>query len=403
MRFVAAILFILGLLVTLPTLAAGSSSQERAAVVKIGFIGPTNSPSVNAPDGLGAAQAFVAALNQRGGLKGRRVQLIYCNDKNDSNTAADCGRQIVQAGAIAVVGGQVLGSASLLPVLEAAKIPRIGGFAFSAADFTSPDSYLFGADFFGWQTAAAYAVKVLHQPKFSLVNLDVATANGWIPSIAEAIKNAGGTVTSNTKVPGGNADWAPIASSAAQGSPNGILGLLQAPVAVTLMLEMQREGIPWSVWIAGSMTSQGLAQLGPLGGKLLQYSPYPPFNARLPWVKEMVKELNESYLAGNFAANPRTVASPNVYPVFLGIKSIEYLSKGMKTVTGPNLKAALDKAKNIPLGGLIPPWTPSRKGPTGYERVSNNAFYLFTYKNGAPRLYTPKPVTLAAIIAGKVK
>lgn len=61
-------------------------------------------------------------------------------------------------------------------------------------------------------------------------------------------------------------------------------------------------------------------------------------------------------------------------------------------MTAAEVKPYLDTAKNISLLGLLPPWTPSRKGPSGWRRVSQPYLYLMTVKNGQVVLFQKNPV-----------
>jgi hypothetical protein len=103
----------------------------------------------------------------------------------------------------------------------------------------------------------------------------------------------------------------------------------------------------------------------------------------------------------NAAAGSQRVSSLGTW---LGYYVIEKLAKTIPSgkLNAASLTKALNSAKNIDMGGVIPPWTPTKAGATGYSRVSNPAMYLFSYtSSGAPRLLVPKPVTVAQAISGK--
>ncbi|MFF3845817.1 ABC transporter substrate-binding protein [Streptomyces sp. NPDC002328] len=103
-----------------------------------------------APEGTGAtnkpgmpafAKAYARWINANGGLGGRQLTVLTCNDHNNTVDAAKCARQAVKEKAVAVVGSYSQHSDSFLPHLEGAGIPYIGGYGVTNAEFTSPLSY----------------------------------------------------------------------------------------------------------------------------------------------------------------------------------------------------------------------------------------------------------------------
>jgi ABC-type branched-subunit amino acid transport system substrate-binding protein len=392
----------LGTMVSIAWLSASSATAASKSVVRIGLVAPTDAPILSNPDAFGAAQAFVEALNKNGGLHGHHVDLVYCDDKGDPNIAAQCGQQMVSSHVIAVIGGGVLGSASLNPILAQAGIARIGAIAFTTSDYTSPNVFLFAADPIGQDVAAAYMSKTLRIRNIAIVASDNATANSWVPGIASAIQKTGGNVTSTVSVPAGVADWSPVAASAESGSPAGVVGILQTSQAVPLMQSLQSEGFSWAYWQLASITTAGLQQMGPaLSSRVLQYQAYPPFNSKLPAVKDMIQQLQTAYNHGDSNANPTTVTAVQSYSEFLAIKALQDITAGMSDISAKTVFAALKKAKNLNLGGIIPPWTPEKPGPAGYPRLSNDADYMIGYNGTVPYLRVKKPITLAQAESGK--
>ncbi|MFI6037650.1 ABC transporter substrate-binding protein [Streptomyces sp. NPDC051315] len=103
-----------------------------------------------APEGTGAtnkpgmpafARAYARWVNAHGGLSGRKLTVLTCNDHNDGVDAAQCARRAVKEKAVAVIGSYSQHSESFLPPLEGAGIPYIGGYGVTNDEFTSPLSY----------------------------------------------------------------------------------------------------------------------------------------------------------------------------------------------------------------------------------------------------------------------
>ncbi|MFI8442494.1 ABC transporter substrate-binding protein [Streptomyces rochei] len=102
---------------------------------------PQDTGATNKPGMPAFAQAYARWVNGSGGLGGRKLNVLTCNDHNDRVGAAKCARRAVNEKAVAVVGSYSQHADSFLPVLEGAGIPYIGGYGITNTEFTSPLSY----------------------------------------------------------------------------------------------------------------------------------------------------------------------------------------------------------------------------------------------------------------------
>ncbi|MEV7786200.1 ABC transporter substrate-binding protein [Streptomyces sp. NPDC088106] len=87
------------------------------------------------------AEAYARWINSQGGIDGRRLSVLTCNERNEAAAATRCARRAVEEEAVAVVGSYSQYADSFLPTLEAAGIPYIGGYGITNDEFTSPLSY----------------------------------------------------------------------------------------------------------------------------------------------------------------------------------------------------------------------------------------------------------------------
>ncbi|MFI5663400.1 ABC transporter substrate-binding protein [Streptomyces sp. NPDC051684] len=102
---------------------------------------PEKTKATNMPGMPAMARAYARWINAHGGIGGRPLKVLTCNDHNDSVDAARCARSAVEHKAVAVVGSYSQYSNAFLPLLESAGIPYIGGYGATEAEFTSPLSY----------------------------------------------------------------------------------------------------------------------------------------------------------------------------------------------------------------------------------------------------------------------
>jgi ABC-type branched-subunit amino acid transport system substrate-binding protein len=102
---------------------------------------PSDTKATNKPGMPAFAQAYARWINAHGGINGRKLNVLTCNERNDSVAAAKCARTAVKRNVVAVVGSYSQYGDSYLPELEGSGIPYIGGYGVTTAEFTSPVSY----------------------------------------------------------------------------------------------------------------------------------------------------------------------------------------------------------------------------------------------------------------------
>jgi branched-chain amino acid transport system substrate-binding protein len=82
----------------------GPVDSATGAPVKVGIISDGVTAAFDASDELRAAKATAEFWNERrGGIGGRPIQVLTCETGGDPSGATDCGNQMIQDGAVAVV------------------------------------------------------------------------------------------------------------------------------------------------------------------------------------------------------------------------------------------------------------------------------------------------------------
>ncbi|MEU7425866.1 ABC transporter substrate-binding protein [Streptomyces sp. NPDC040750] len=119
----------------------GTSSGSGAATVKVMTWAPQETDATNKPGMPAMARAYAKWINSHGGVHGRRLDVLTCNDHNDSVGAAKCARRAADENVVAVVGSYSQFGDSYLAPLEGAGIPYIGGYGVTNDEFTGSMSY----------------------------------------------------------------------------------------------------------------------------------------------------------------------------------------------------------------------------------------------------------------------
>ncbi|GAA2425116.1 ABC transporter substrate-binding protein [Streptomyces macrosporus] len=102
---------------------------------------PQGTKATNMPGMPAMAEAYARWVNATGGINGRTLRVLTCNDHNDSVRAARCAHRARTEGAVAVVGSYSQHGRTFMAALESAGIPYIGGYGITDEEFTSPLSY----------------------------------------------------------------------------------------------------------------------------------------------------------------------------------------------------------------------------------------------------------------------
>ncbi|MFJ5026706.1 ABC transporter substrate-binding protein [Streptomyces sp. NPDC088560] len=118
--------------------ATGGSGDDP---IKVMTWAPENTDATNKPGMPAMARAYGKWINAHGGVNGRKLEILTCNDHNDSVGAAQCARQAAQENVVAVVGSYSQFGDSFLSPLESAGIPYIGGYGVTSDEFTGQMSY----------------------------------------------------------------------------------------------------------------------------------------------------------------------------------------------------------------------------------------------------------------------
>jgi ABC-type branched-subunit amino acid transport system substrate-binding protein len=102
---------------------------------------PVGTSATNMPGMPAMAKAFEGYVNGQGGLDGRRLKVLTCNERNDAVAVTKCAQEADDAGAVAVVGSYSQEGSSFIAALEADDIPYIGGYGITADEYQSLMSF----------------------------------------------------------------------------------------------------------------------------------------------------------------------------------------------------------------------------------------------------------------------
>jgi ABC-type branched-subunit amino acid transport system substrate-binding protein len=371
--------------------------------VKIGIIAPEGTAVFNLNESVASANAAVDALNARGGLAGHKVELDYCNDKGDPNQTATCARQMVSDKVLAVVGGGVLNPTVIPPILAKADIPWIGDDAQSSVEFNSSNMFLFSGG-----AASGYALMAARDGKAGIPTTvlvaDVPSGKTLGEGLNQTATTAGKGFIATVNVPPTAADFSPIVAAAKLGTAKAAMLVVGATQTAQFIQAAIASGASTTYEWASEPQEDIIKALGS-SAKFEYASPFPVLtkSSDNAWVQRYLSELDARAKTGdNDAKNAEEHPASTGIQSWLAIQAIEVLVKSgaLTDLTSSSLLTALKSAQNLDLGGVIPPWTPDKAGPTGLSRVSNPYYYIDSYVGGNVTQLTPKAITAQDIISG---
>lgn len=174
-----------------PGVTGGSGDDP----IKVMTWAPSGTSATNKPGMPAMAAAYARWVNAHGGINGRKLKVLTCNDHNDTVNAAKCARRAVAEGVVAVVGSYSQFGDSYFAPLEGAGIPYIGGYGVTNQEFTSTYSYPVNG---GQPTLLAGLGKALAGScgPVALVRPD-SIAGDQLPAVLDAGLESGGHAAAN--------------------------------------------------------------------------------------------------------------------------------------------------------------------------------------------------------------
>jgi ABC-type branched-subunit amino acid transport system substrate-binding protein len=122
-----------------------TAAKPTGAPIKVMVEAPVDSQVLPYPNIPETARLFKEHINAKGGIKGRPLEVVVCDDQADAGKAAACARTAVEEKVVANVGGFTLDVGQGIPIYEENKIAWFGECCpIRSQEFTSPISFPMG-------------------------------------------------------------------------------------------------------------------------------------------------------------------------------------------------------------------------------------------------------------------
>jgi ABC-type branched-subunit amino acid transport system substrate-binding protein len=383
------------LALTLTLAACGGDEKGGTAgggeTVTIMAFGSFSNPPFVLPEIVTGAQAAVDRVNADGGVGGRQLELLTCDDEGNPNGAAACGRKAVEEDVAAVVGAFTLFGDSVIPLLERGKIPYVLPTAISTMENNSPVSFPVGSG----ATASAGALTALAESgcrQVAALNTDVAPARFAHDAYVVPAAEAAGIEVEPFYVPVTTTDIGPTVSQAlASGADCFQLGV-GAQLSSSALVSLAQSGASvTSGSNALALPESILAQIPKESRGFLAVSNY-----AYPSTGDPVALQVQEDMAAIDPDAPVNDASINAYAAVL---VFQQAAEGLDEITGAAVLEALDGMDTIDVG-LFPAADLADAGfISDVPRLAASTLRVYRAENGA---YVPSDqadVDLSSVFA----
>ncbi|CAA9470408.1 MAG: hypothetical protein AVDCRST_MAG13-433 [uncultured Solirubrobacteraceae bacterium] len=168
------------------------------------------------------SKIYAQWVNDNGGIKGRPLEVINCDDRGVAPGAEDCARQAVQEKVTAVVGSYTFMADAIVPILEQSSIAWFGTCcAGTPQELTSKASFPVGSSL---MYAAGFAKKAVDDgcKKINAVVID--GAQPYIPIMEGALKSRNASFNRKPIIlPATSQDYSPQVAEAISGGADCVL------------------------------------------------------------------------------------------------------------------------------------------------------------------------------------
>jgi ABC-type branched-subunit amino acid transport system substrate-binding protein len=394
--------------VAVATLAACSSgggssakTDSSTSVVKLGIITDVGG-AVNNADSVAAARAAVRGVNKRGGIDGHQVQLLFCNGNLSPVTDQACVRKMISAKVMAMVGDEMVTyEESGDKLFAAAGIPNVSPVSYNY-DFQDPNSYLTSGGEEYLNAGQDIAAVKYGGKRVGFVVVQIPTTVPYLVAHKKLLPTLGGVYAGDVETPETTTDYADPAAALMAKKPDVINTDSTEAADIEIFKNMNSLGFKGKEVIAAdALTLSDIQGLGALGNRLLIATSFPPITAagQYPGVAQYKSDMAAELASGDKAAAGYDTYNRDVaMEAYTGVIGIQKVANQAKADDAASLKKALDSAKNVDMGGLIPAWTPNKSISKVLPRVSTGSQYISAWDNGKLKLLTTKPIDVTSMV-----
>jgi len=332
------------------------------------------------------ARAAVDAINAQGGINGHQLLLKTCDEKANVNAATQCARDFVSAGVVATTGDVSVNAASYNPILQRAGIVRIGPGVTGSTEYTAPNNYPITGGPITYLAGAIRAAARAGAKSVAFLMVESSESSAFEGLLKPTMQAVSVVDKGMVQVPSNAPDLSPYVTRIKDSGVDAVIAIVN-PQALQQFLQVSEQlGATYRVATgAAAFDDAALKALGSLTDGLLVTDSLPPATATQ---FTTIQQFNDELAARKAAGDSKT--SPLYLETWLAVHAFATVADTIPgEITRHSLNQALASAKDLNIGDITPPWTPSATGSV-LPRVTNGDGYFDQIKDGKIELADPK-------------
>lgn len=360
---------------------SGGAGGTGVGPIPIAFIGDLTGPPGTAPfpSGKTGVEAAVKAINDAGGVDGRKLKLSVCDTTLVQTKGLQCAREVVGSDAAAVVMYSQLQTA-LSPILASGKIPVINTNVLQASDLRGDNVFPTSIGEFGANRSMGVGLATVIGAKAPTLAYADVPAAGYFPSMVNsALTSNGGPQAKSVAVPINAPDMSVYATRMLAEKPDAAaIGTIAGDIDRLTAAIVKRDS---SIKFIRSITvtpPSSIAGLGPAAANTYVVSSYRPLtDMSIP----AVKQFNEDMAAVDSAYKPDAAAG-TAAGTWAGVHVLSQALSEADDSSRAGVTAALTEG-TFDVGIMPKPLqfkTPNAE--CGEPRCFNTAYQLFQITDG---------------------
>jgi branched-chain amino acid transport system substrate-binding protein len=299
------------------------------------------------------AQAAVDRINAEGGVHGRPLEVVICEDGSNANVAATCARQFASDESIVATVGDVSSyGGDYNPPLEQAGVAGIGTTPLSPGDFASPRVFATNSGGLSFLGMGVFLVEELDAQGVGVATLDNPTSQALPDMVGGALAPLGAEVAGVSTVPVTSADVAPQAAALVDTDAQ-IVGLTE-DLSMRYIRSSRQQGFDGPLIVSQTLVNASTLQEGLTDAELEAVYAITWFDKSSDGYAEFLADLEEF--------QPDAEPTDLETNAWLAVNMFADVASGLDEISRESILEAMSSVSDYDTGGLTPAIDYSEEG-----------------------------------------
>ncbi len=326
--------------------SCGKSKPSETEIVVGAFLSETGGDATFGKDTRSGIELAVDEVNKAGGVRGKKVKVIYEDDKSNPTEASNKVRQLIDRDKVIAILGEVASSRSLAggAIAQQKKIPMVTPSS-TAVEVTKGRDFVFRACFTDEQqgdVAARFVAETLKKKKAAIL---FAAQDDYSAGLARTFRThftkAGGEIVIEKGFQNNETNFATYMDQIKTANPEVIFAPVYYKEMANIAREAKRNGMPGSMFVGSDGWDSPDLLAATKGGELEGAYLTDLYAADAPWEngKIFVKSFTE-----RFKRDPNSLSAQGYDAAKMLFDAIGRSKDG----TPDAIRVALSETKNFP-------------------------------------------------------